>query len=153
MSIKSAFVMFLCLGLLGLSGCENKTESGVKKPAAGDAAQDGHDHGDHKHPETLAEAVTQLEEYKTTIKTAFEGGKPEDAHGALHDIGHLLESIPGLAAKNAEGDADAVKAAVEDLFDAFGALDETMHGGEDIKYETVAEKIDAAVAVIKGQVK
>lgn len=106
---------------------------------------------DKEHaPETFAEALEQLATQKTNIQRAFEKSDPESAHDDLHTIGRVLESLPTLAKKSgiAEADLPAVKEAVDALFDAFGKLDETLHGGDETPYKDVAEKIDTALSAL-----
>ena len=106
---------------------------------------------DKEHaPATFAEALAQLATQKTNIQGAFEKSDPESAHDDLHTIGHLLESLPALAKKSgiAEADMPAVKEAVDALFDAFGKLDETLHGGDETPYKDVSEKIDTALSAL-----
>ncbi|MDX1928131.1 MAG: hypothetical protein SFV81_16510 [Pirellulaceae bacterium] len=101
-------------------------------------------------PQTFAEALEQLSNQKKNIQAAFEKSDPESAHDDLHTIGRLLESLPNLATKSgiAEADLPAVKEAVDALFDAFGKLDETLHGGDETPYQDVAEKIDTALSAL-----
>jgi len=57
-----------------------------------------HDHGGEKHPESLAEAIDAIAKSGKRILDAFKSGNPDDAHDELHDIGHLIESLPALGA-------------------------------------------------------
>ena len=102
-------------------------------------------------PETFAEALKQLDTQKSNIQAAFEKSDPESAHHDLHTIGRLFESLPDLAKKAGIADADlpAVKVAVDSLFDAFGKLDETLHGGDETPYKEVAEQIETAIVSLK----
>jgi hypothetical protein len=102
----------------------------------------------HDHPDSFPEALEQLKQFKDQIKTAFESGNPDSAHDALHEIGHVLECLPELAGKLTTDPAQtaSVVEAQTKLFDAYGKLDESMHGQkpEPFKYETVAADVDAA---------
>ncbi len=140
-------VSMLALALTTL-GCEP-----AAKPTTDNAAS-ASDHG-HDHPETLAEAVTELQSTCATIKTAFEKGDAEAAHGPLHDIGHLLEQFPDLIAKSTldEAGKEEVAKAVESLYESFSAVDEGMHGGEGKKYSDVAATIDASLQTLAEKTK
>jgi hypothetical protein len=125
---------------LTIVGCEP-----AKPKADTETAEKG-----HEHAETLADAVKELEGICATIKAAFAKDDAEAAHGPMHDIGHVLEEIPDLAAKSTLDDAGKaeVKKAAETLYEAFSAVDESMHGSGGKKYSDVAESIDAALKVI-----
>jgi len=118
----------------------------------------GHDHGEHgdeNHPETYAEAIKQLEEMHAAIRDAFAKNDKDAAHDPLHHVGHLLEDIAGLAEKASLGaeQLTAVKKAKEELFDAYTKIDGMFHGEKEVKYEDLAKKLDAALAVLQGAVK
>ena len=89
-----------------------------------------------------------MSETSETITAAFASGTPEQAHDDLHEIGHTIESLPELAEKaGLSGDAlDTVNQVTEELMDAFGTLDGSLHGGEAVEVEDVsaevAEQID-----------
>ena len=115
------------------------------KPAA--AAHEG-----HEHPETLAAAVTELKGLVEKVREALAAGDREKADGPVHAVGHLLEDMEGLVAKAklpAEREA-AVKQAVEEIFQAFDALDTAIHGDakEAIDFAPHEEKIGKALGVI-----
>jgi hypothetical protein len=145
----------LCLltsiATLGCDGLEQKPSS--KPPATAH----NHDHGghDHKHAETFADVVKEIEGFQTTIKQAFEKKSPDDAHDALHEIGHSIELVVSLAQKQKVADADmpGIKQAAEDLMDAFGAIDAKMHSLPGKDYQEVSSKIDAAMQTLKASVK
>jgi hypothetical protein len=97
---------------------------------------------------TLAQAIAQMRSHRDTVKAAFESGKPDECHEALHDIGHLLEQLPSIAAKsNLATDAQAeLKGATDTLMDAFSKLDGSLHGDtEAVSYDDVAASIDEAL--------
>jgi cell pole-organizing protein PopZ len=149
------FQMALMFGViligLGSIGCEMKP---APTPPAN--AGHGHDHDhDHEHPTTLADAIKQVDTFKATIKAAFGNKKPEDAHDALHEVAHALEAAEplALAAATTDDAKSAAKSAIKDLFDAFGAMDDVLHGKEGKSYEDVSAKIDAALTVLQGLVK
>jgi hypothetical protein len=124
---------------LTIVGCEP-----AKPKAASKAAEEP------KHAETLADAVKELEGICSTIKAAFAKDDAEAAHGPMHEIGHVLEEIPNLTDKSTLEDAgkEEVKKAAATLFEAFNAVDESMHGSGGKKYSDVADSIDAALKVI-----
>ena len=101
-------------------------------------------------PATFADALKQLTVHKTNIQVAFEKSDPESAHDDLHDIGHLIESLEKLAKSSgvSESDLAEVKASADSLFDAYGKLDEMMHGGDEVAYKDLADKIDAALLAL-----
>lgn len=118
---------------------------------------DDHDHGEeHKHPETYAEAVGQLVEMHTTISTSFAEDKADDAHGPLHDIGHLLEDTESLVEKSDMDDETKkqLHEAIEEMFASYGAVDDKMHDEDEGKsYSEVAEQIEDAVRTLKQAAK
>ena len=94
-----------------------------------------------------------LKEHYEEIKVAFESGQPDDAHGPLHDIGHVLEQIPKLAGSELpEDQAEEAMLAVAQLFDAYGQVDDAMHKNEEPDYAAVAEAIDASMATLEKAV-
>jgi hypothetical protein len=112
------------------------------------AAVDDHDH-DHASPETspaapgsFADALARIIELDGKIRAAAAGDDPEAAHGDLHEIGHLLEDLPGLAqTAGVPLDAAAVKRSAAVLFEAFSRIDDTLHGQEGSTYAEEAETI------------
>jgi len=137
---------------IGFTGCEPKASTTPNTATTG--GDHGHGH-EHKAPTSLADALKEVAVHQSAIKEAFANKKPEDAHDSLHEIGHTLEAIASLAVTPASSDADkqSVKKAVDELFECFGAMDDTLHGKTGKSYDEVAERIDAAVASIKGMVK
>lgn len=99
----------------------------------------------------MAEAWQQVEKFAGEIKKACEADKPDDAHDALHEIGHSLEAMEGWTSKELKDDTAkaSAKAALKVLFDAFGAIDEGMHGGQGKKYAEVGQAIEEALSTIK----
>ncbi|MEM6691617.1 MAG: hypothetical protein AAF664_19465 [Planctomycetota bacterium] len=129
----------------------------------GDHEGGDHDHGDHGHdhdhghghdePTTIAEAIEHTRELAATIKAGFEAKEPESVHGALHEIGNALGQLETMVkkAEMPEDAAAAANAAVEDLFSAFGDLDDTLHDRGEATFDSVSEKIDAAFATLEGK--
>ena len=143
--MKTLWNIALCLVGVSIIGCDPMEKK--PKPAAG-----AHDH-EHSHhgPESFTEAVADIEKHQKTIKEAFSNSKPEDAHDALHDIGHSIEALVELGKKQGieAADLQTINKASEDLMMAFGAVDETLHGGKGKNYDEVAEQVDAAITSIK----
>jgi len=130
-------------------------------PASSDKQHDDdHDHksheedGAHAKPESLAEAVVEVEQLCNAIQSAFAEGDLDKADGPVHELGHLLEELPKLAAKESLSEAgqQQVQQAVDSLMDSFGALDERIHhgDGEGKSYDEVASSIDDALAELKS---
>ncbi|MEP3481183.1 MAG: hypothetical protein ABJZ55_18230 [Fuerstiella sp.] len=145
-------MMFRIAGLacfaLCLAGCATEEESQLPVMADG---HEGHDHGDHAHAETVGEAFHELTELYTTVKTAFAADDSDTAHGPMHEVGHVLQEVKELASKSeltAEAKA-TVDQQVEILMDAYGDVDNTMHGKDGSLYSEVSDKVDAAMAALK----
>ena len=99
---------------------------------------------------TFGETVAQLIAMKNKIRDGFASGDIESAHGPLHEVGDVLDGLLVLA-QGADIPADqlaSVEEAKETLFDAFGRIDMTLHGGEGSTYEEEEEKIEEAMDFI-----
>ena len=134
------------------TGCDSSSSSSSQTDAQSTANHSDHEHGHNHEADNLTEGMEQLDGYCQKVKTAFEKDTPEDAHDALHEVGHLLEALPALAEKSgklATAEIDSVKKQVEVLFDAFGELDETMHGGEAVVYSEIDSKIQTAMNTLR----
>ncbi len=145
--LGSAFLMTVASALLILAGC-GEGEVAEKKEGKGHD-----DHAEHsEHAETLEGAMKELVAFKATIQSAFEDKKPDDAHDALHEVGHVLEELPELAEKEkmSAEDVKTLKDAVEVLFEGFGELDKGMHGEKGKSYEELSEGIDGAMKTLSG---
>jgi hypothetical protein len=116
------------------------------------ADHDGHDHGSSEAPQSFDEAVAYIEKSGGAITEAFASGEPESAHDELHDIGHVIESLPELAKQAGLTDEqlDAVETATESLLDAFGELDGTLHGGEAVEVADLSQQISAQVDSLRA---
>jgi hypothetical protein len=131
-----------------------------------DHDHDGHDHDDHDHdeidvdglmpistpetPETLAAGVQQLVALRDEIAKGFAADDVDSIHDQLHGVGNLLESIGQLTEASelsAEAKEQATKA-VEVLFDAYGQVDQKLHGDDGKDYADVSSDIDAAVQTL-----
>ncbi len=143
---KPAVAVVMAAFLTIAVGCDSSSSSSSETDSQSSANHN--EHGQKHEPANLAEGLEQLNEYCKEVKTAFEKDTPEDAHDALHEVGHLLEALPALAEKGgklASAEIDTLKKQVEELFDAFGKLDETMHGGEAVVYSEIDSKIQTAM--------
>lgn len=118
-----------------------------------------HDHGDHAHPETLAAGIAELEQAVADVGAKLAEGTDDAADDAVHAIGHLIDDLRGLLAGQ-EGLADDAKTAgnqaLDEIFTAFGTLDDALHSGaDDAKaevrkaHDSVKESIAKAVGTLK----
>jgi hypothetical protein len=151
---------FIVAALLLGSGCDSKPagKAGDSK-AAHDHSHDGHDHGhDHDHKETAASPADALKNTleKTIAATqkifdAGTGGKVEDAHDELHDIGHFLESLPEQAKKASLDTAsqEAINKASKSLFEVIGKIDELLHDGKEVKFDEFKADMEAGLVALK----
>jgi len=151
--------------VVALAGCDasvpstvggNSQDAGIEDHDhdhdRGDHAHDEHDHEGDGHPESISQAVDQIKEMGDKIITAFADGSPDDAHDELHEIGHVIERLPELATK-ASLTADQeqkVGEITEALMDAFGELDGTLHGGEDVAVDEISEKISTQIKKLQS---
>jgi len=131
---------------LTIVGCE------PAKPKA-DAGAGSADHGhndEHAHSETLADAVKELEGICAAVKAAFAKDDADAADEPIHDVDHVLQEIPELAAKSKLDDAGKaeVKTAVDSMLKAFEAIHDGMHGGTGKKYSDVADTIESALKTL-----
>jgi hypothetical protein len=113
------------------------------------------DHEAHQDPETYDEAVTELLATQKAIAEAFAAGNQDDAHGPLHNVGHLLGNTETLIEKSDMDDDTKKKLseAIEQLFASYGAVDDKMHNSEKGKdYSDVSEQIENAISELKAQV-
>jgi hypothetical protein len=131
-------------------GCGKSDMNSERPPVSIDELESDSPSG-HKHAETYPEAVAELEEMNKTIASAFANNDVDAAHDPLHEVGHVLDELPGLAKKQELGDeaVAAISAAVETLFDAFGKVDEKFHGGEGATYDEVKAKVDSSMDVLR----
>ena len=152
LGLQLAWMMSACIGLVSI-GCAPPSTN--KPPIAADDLEHVDDHSgeaDHKHPETYAEAVSMVSASRDQIRDAFAKGDTAAADTVVHEIGHTLEDVTGLAKKAAlsEEDQVAVGLAVEKLLDAYGVIDEKLHGKQEVKYEESAAEIDSALQTLES---
>lgn len=123
----------------------------------GKDAKDGH--GDHDHPETLAEGVAELETLLADVGEKLGSGAKDAADDAVHAAGHLLEDLRGLLEKQ-ELAADLKEAgtkAIDELFECFDKLDVALHAGADAKetpaevHASLEERCKAALGALKDR--
>jgi hypothetical protein len=90
--------------------------------------------------------VAVLRGHYQTIGDAL--GKDEidldTAHDPLHEVGGLLENLPKLAdqASLSAEDRATAQAAITAMFEAYGQIDQAIHGGQPVDYEAVRGKLD-----------
>lgn len=151
------------LALVSFLGCQPAVKESDKAADAahdhehGDHAHDheGHDHGHGEHGEpskTYAEAVAKVEAARDAIRDGLAAGEKSKADGQLHELGHVLEGIPGLAKEFTEAEQADVQKDVNELMDEFGKLDEQIHGEKEVTYDTFSQKIDAAIERLHSRV-
>ncbi|QDT35395.1 hypothetical protein [Thalassoglobus polymorphus] len=152
LNLLVTFGILTCYSMLGCTGGSDPVA-----PATAEKGHDDHDHHDHgegahDHFETFSEAVADLAAKRDAIKTAMEADDLKKADGPVHALGHTLEELEELATKQglSEEKLTEVKAARDALFEAFAALDETIHGKADGKsWADVSAEIDAAIAQLQ----
>lgn len=176
--IASAFLLpLLSIACMALAGCNASSPPAAISASTSQAKEDhdhdhdGHDHmagkhAEHKHnheaghaaedePTSYADAVKKVDVLCGAAKDAFAAKDMEKADIPVHKLGHVLEDIPELAAKESlpAEDQEAVKKAVEELFDCFGKIDDKLHGHEGKTYDEVATRIDAALQTLRSKLK
>lgn len=132
----------------------DKTGASDKGEEAMEEKDEAHEHA---HPKTLAEGIEAFEKLLASVKEHVDAGTKDAADDAVHEIGHVLESLQGLVATSAlaqEGKQAAGKA-LDELFDCFDSLDQAFHAEEgkgDSPKEAlgkVTERIENAFKTIK----
>ena len=151
----------LIVSLVSVTGCEPKPAPQDSHGHGHDHAHDhGHDHAEKKesYPSKAAELTAVLGktiDATQAIADAAAKGTPDDAHDQLHDIGHLLESLPAIS-KEAGTDAafqESLESATKSLFEAIGKIDESLHdSSKEFKYDDVKETIANGVTALKDLV-
>ena len=137
--------------IVGFAGCQGQRDAATHQAESGHI--ESHDQElSEEHTEAFRESVQNIEAMTKAICQAFTEGSPEDAHDTLHGVGHSLEKLPELAAKEDKLSPEqliAVKEAVDALFDGFGKLDDTLHGGEEVDIEAIEAQFAKNLAKIK----
>ena len=152
--LRPAYFTLIAVMSVAMVGCaprstDETANDGGRPPVSIDDLERDSDH--HEHAETYHEAVAELDAMRQQISDAFAAGDIEAADGPIHEVGHVLEEVVDLARKeNFPADAIAeINSAVESLFDAFGRVDEKIHGGEGVTYDEVESQIDTAFETLR----
>lgn len=115
----------------------------------GDSETDSAAAGSGESPTAeFVKAVSDVEELSEKIRSGFESGDVDAAHGPLHDVGDRLNDVAKLAAESglSEADQKVAEESVNTMFEAFGDVDKTLHGGEGATWEEVADKVKESLA-------
>jgi hypothetical protein len=153
--LEQDMTRLICLSIVGLLAVSLGAGSGCSPagPPPSQQSINGAGGEAHHHPESYAEAVTQVEVLRTAIKEAMAAGDLEKADGPVHEIGHVLEHILEFAPKDVPGaDQAAIKKAVAILFECFGQIDDKVHGSGGKSYDEVSARIDEAMATLTNAV-
>lgn len=163
-------LLVLVAGGLCAAACGPAASPPAPPPAPTGAAADhdhDHDHGhDHaKLPGSLEDAVTALEGHWTSITKALakDAAALGDAErdrldSAVHEAGHVLESMEGLAVKAGGAAAEGIAKAQAELFECLDSIDQKLHGDavdvESIRNAVagVESRVVAAIAALKDSV-
>jgi len=143
--------------LPALAACLAGCEPAATPPERAAVHSHAHDHADHRHPDSLAAGVAELESLVADIAGKMAAGATDAADDAVHGLGHLLEDLQGLLPKSAlTAEArDAATKAIDDLYECFDELDTSLHaapGKADPPAEVHArlkDRIAAAVEALK----
>ena len=149
-SSKAAAVALAMLFLLTAhTGCGPSVTP--PKPVAAHA-----DH-DHDEPTSFADGIAKLESRGGDLAQQLAEGAGEAADDVVHDLGHLLEVVRELAKKEsfAGNAAAAVTAALDELEECFGKVDEAFHSGDEKAdpakvLDSVKERLTAAFKALKS---
>jgi hypothetical protein len=144
-------------------GCKNEQAPVQKKAPHSDNDHDDHDH-DKGHTaesetgtalERLIKKSNEVAGLSDKVIDALGKSDLEPVHDELHDVGHLLESIEELTKQSTlpDGKKSEMERIVKDLFEHFGKIDQSLHGGAKFKSEEVAPKISAAIADLRSLIK
>ncbi|HEX4146580.1 MAG TPA: hypothetical protein VHY91_23970 [Pirellulales bacterium] len=150
--------VLLLSGSLLVFGCNPAGPPASSGQASNRLGDHEHDHDDgnadeHEHHETYAEAVKELDSLRLAVRDAMASSNMDAADDAVHEIGHILEELPALAAKETRTADETIKPAIDKLFDCFDQIDEKLEGGAGKTYDEVAEHIDVAMATLRSKVK
>jgi hypothetical protein len=116
----------------------------------------GHDHAhEHDEPKSFADGVAALRALGGELAAKLAADAGAEADGAVHEIGHLLENVRGMATK--EGLAEAAAKGLDELEECFGKVDEAFHSGDEKAdpkkaLESVKDRLEAAFQAL-GEVK
>lgn len=123
-----------------------------------DEHADDHDHGDHVEPETVAAGIAELEKLCVEVKAHLAAGDHGKADGPVHMVGHLLEDLGELVAKEKPAAEAEAKKALDAVFECFDKLDTVIHGADEearkkLDYAEHAPAIEAAIEKLKDLTK
>ncbi len=148
-SKAAAVALAMLLLLTAHTGCSPSVTP--SKPVAAHA-----DH-DRNEPTSFADGIAKLESLGGDLAEKLDEGASEAADDAVHDLGHLLEEVREFAKKESfAGDAAAaVTAALDELEECFGKVDEAFHSGDDKAdpakvLDSVKERLTAAFTALKS---
>ena len=167
-----AYAPLVLFGLIPMmTGCDNvQNQEQLATTPAQSAAHDDHDHDDHDHdhddhdhddhdhelPATVEAAIAQLKKVTNQVREALKGGETGKADSLVHSIGHLIEDLnEKIASADVEQKVkDAATAASEKIFEAYGEIDNVLHGAEEeiknIKFSDFGPTINKATATLEG---
>jgi cytochrome c556 len=147
---------FMALGglLIGCAPAAPPAAVPVRQAASDHDHDHGHDHADHDEPETVAAGLTQLKKLCAEVKAHLAAGDHEKADGPVHMVGHLLEELGELVAKEKPAAEAEAKQALEAIFESFDKLDTVIHGADEearkkLDYAEHAPAIEAALAKLE----
>jgi hypothetical protein len=153
-SKAAAVALAMLLLLTAHTGCSPSVTP--LKPVAAHADHADHDH-DHDEPTSFTDGIAKLESLGGDLAEKLDEGASEAADDAVHDLGHLLEVVREFAKKESfAGDAAAaVTAALDELEECFGKVDEAFHSGDDKAdpakvLDSVKERLTAAFTALKS---
>jgi len=134
-------IVAFAIGLGATLGC-GPAARGPSAPPPPEAHAHAHDHadhasapasaGDHDHdhdvPTSFADGIAKLRSLGDDLADKLTANAGEAADDAVHDIGHLLEEVRGLAKR--ESLEAGVAAGLDELEECFGKVDEAFHSGD-----------------------
>lgn len=113
-----------------------------------------HDHADHEEPESVAAGIAQLEKLCADAKAHLAAGDYDKADGPVHMVGHLLEELGELVAKEKPTIEAEARTAIDAVFECFDKIDTAIHAADEearkkLDYAEHAPAIEAAIAKLK----
>lgn len=145
---KNAAALLGMMMLAMSAGCPQPTNSDSGNVSAlPNKTAESHGHDD------LPAIIRELAEKNTTIVNALTSSDTyADAHGALHEVGHLLEHVPHLLESSDLSDdaKQSIKDSAATLFDSYSKFDEQLHGSEnEFDANALAETLKTNMAAIQ----
>ena len=100
---------------------------------------------------SLAQSTRLIQDHAEKIREAFGNEDPVAAHDEMHEIGNLLTELPELpeVAKLPAPQQAELQVAAESLLDAFMQLDGVLHGGADVSWDDVGDKVAEGMQTLK----